>query len=90
MKQDMLDDIKRHLEYVNATNQKSIRDIEIQEMYFEIERLQNIIKEVREYIEKNKVDLSWFMTTDKDLKIEGISNVVSTFRLLEILDKEMK
>lgn len=52
------------------------------------EDYKSIIKEVREYIEENKVDLSWFMTTDKDLKLEGISNVVSTFRLLEILDKE--
>ena len=38
-----------------------------------------------DYIKENRVDLSWFMTTDKNLKIEGISNVVSTFRLLEIL-----
>ena len=38
-----------------------------------------------EYIEENKVDLSWFIATDEDFKTEGISNVVSTFRLLEIL-----
>lgn len=48
--EEVLEDIKRHLDYVNATKQKSIRDTEIEVMYKEIERLNNIIKEVREWI----------------------------------------
>jgi len=54
----------------------------------ELDKYKNIVDKAVEYIEENKVDLSWFMTTDKDLKIEGISNIVSTFRLLEILKGE--
>lgn len=66
-------------------------------LFSENERLNAIIDDLEEkinkaidYINENKVDLSWFMTTDKDLKIEGISNVVSTFRLLEILGGDNK
>lgn len=59
-----------------------------EELNKEVDKLRNKIEKAIEYIEENKVDLSWFMTTDKSLKIEGISNVVSTFRLLEILGKE--
>ena len=66
-------------------------------LFSENERLNAIIDDLEEkinkaidYINENKVDLSWFMTTDKYLKIEGISNVVSTFRLLEILGGDNK
>lgn len=37
--EEVLEDIKRHLDYVNATNQSSIRDNQIKVMYEEIERL---------------------------------------------------
>jgi alpha-galactosidase/6-phospho-beta-glucosidase family protein len=87
--QEIKDSISRQykVQETNDLDSFNIFTDEEQELIDEIERLNNIIKEVKEYIEKNKVDLSWFMTTDKDLKLEGISNVVSTFRLLELLDK---
>lgn len=77
----------------DATNMQT-KEIERLKKELEIEKdisdgMLETIDEAIEYIEKNKVDLSWFMTTDKDLKLEGISNVVSTFRLLEILKKEV-
>ena len=48
----------------------------------EIERLQNIIKEVREYIEQEK-----YMSVDENCEILAGYNIDE---LLEILDKENK
>jgi hypothetical protein len=54
---EVLEDIKRHIDYVNATNQTSIRDNQIKVMYFEIERLNNIIKTKDEGIKAFVEDL---------------------------------
>ena len=50
-KEEILEDVKRHLDYVNATNQKSIRDTEMEVMYQEIDRLNNNIKRANELLE---------------------------------------
>lgn len=49
-------------------------------LYEEIERLQNIIKEVREYIER--YDLDYINLSGNDYFAEALENI------LEILDKE--
>ena len=55
---ETLDDIKRHLDYVEATKQSSIRDNEMKTMYEyitslqqKVEQLENIRKEALEYID---------------------------------------
>lgn len=58
-KEEILEDVKRHLDYVNTTKQKSIRDTEMEVMYQEIDRLQNIINELEKYIKKN----TWYYPT---------------------------
>ena len=54
---ETLDDIKRHLDYVEATKQSSIRDNEMKTMYEyiislqqKVEQLENIRKEAIEYV----------------------------------------
>lgn len=42
--EEVLEDVKRHLDYVEATKQMSIRDNQIKKMYEEIDRLNNDIK----------------------------------------------
>lgn len=62
--EETLDDIKRHLDYVEATKQSSIRDNEIKIMYEyitslqqKVEHLENIKKGIKDYIEKDKLNI---------------------------------
>ena len=57
---ETLDDIKRHLDYVEATKQSSIRDNEMKAMYEyitslqqKVEQLENIRKETIEWIDEH-------------------------------------
>lgn len=100
MNKEMLDDVKRHLDYVNATNQKSIRDIEMQEMYFEIERLNNKVEELmtlyttERYVKEDYKaiikEVREYITTQKLHKFQDTTGGLTyqERKLLEILDKE--
>ena len=81
--EEVLDDVARHLDFVYATDQFSIRDNEMKEMLIEIsilrmenKKLQSIIKEVREYIGSKE-----HYEDDFDTEIE---------KVYKILDKENK
>ena len=79
MKEDMLDDVKRHLDYVNATNQKSIRDIEMQEMYFEIERLNKELKSLQDSydIEEEQANYHIDLTDDLREEVDRLNNIIN-------------
>ncbi len=80
------DDIKyvRHEDMLNLLEQIRIKQ---EEKNKEIERLQNIIKEVREYIEENTNSDSYIELTSG--KITDIECCIVAFEdILEILDKE--
>lgn len=71
---EVLEDIKRHLDYVNETNQASIRDNQIKVMYEEIERLKERIDKAVKYITSVNLD-------DSD-------NIEDLLKILEGEDKE--
>ena len=48
---EILEDVKRHLDYVEATKQASIRDNEMKVMYDYITNLQNENKRLRKELE---------------------------------------
>ena len=79
---ETLDDIKRHLDYVEATKQSSIRDNEMKIMYDyiaslqkKVEQLENIRKECIDYI-KHEI---------KDMPLNGCKLRLND--LLKILNK---
>ena len=79
---ETLDDVKRHLDYVEATKQSSIRDNEMKIMYDyiaslqqKVEQLENIRKECIDYI-KHEI---------KDMPLNGCK--LRLTNLLNILNK---
>lgn len=51
---EILEDVKRHLDYVEATKQASIRDNEMKAMYDYITNLQEDIKKLEQELERYK------------------------------------
>lgn len=80
---ELLEEIKRHIDYTNAMGEKSLRDLQIENLYNLLQQKENIIKEVREYIESNDI-----MKVEKEGKLKG--GIFLDKGLLEILDKENK
>lgn len=50
--EELLGEIKRHIDYTNAMNEKSLRDLQIENLYNLLQQKENIIKEAIEYMEK--------------------------------------
>lgn len=71
---EILEDVKRHLDYVEATKQCSIRYNEMKVMYDYITNLQEALLDIKEYIE-NRFD------EDKGIWI------IDCYELLEIVNK---
>ena len=85
--EELLEEIKRHIDYTNAMNEKSLRDLQIEKLYNLLQQKENIIKEVREYIEKKLAEDDngcgcWWYSFDYYVNAKK--------ELLEILDKENK
>ena len=76
--EEVLENIKRHLDYVNATKQKSIRDTEIEVMYKEIERLNNIINEIENDNDRT-IEIIQQQPTGND---EWILNVLKGYKVI--------
>ena len=88
---ETLDDIKRHLDYVEATKQSSIRDNEMKTMYEyitslqqKVEQLENIRKEAIEYVYKHiqEYDVDGTFTN-----LDEFDFIASPQTLLNILSK---
>lgn len=62
---EILEDIKRHLDYVEETKQASIRDNEMKAMYDYITNLQERIDNAVEYIEENIANGNELVFTQK-------------------------
>ena len=73
---------------IEKNNQLTRQDVKIEELEKEIERLNNIINEVREYIKNNTL---WFDDELGLVEMEGYQTnripVVKTYYIDEILDK---
>ena len=82
--EELLGEIKRHIDYTNAMNEKSLRDLQIENLYNLFQQKENILKEVREYI--NSHQLVFEISSKKQ-----IAYWFDMFykELLEILDKEV-
>ena len=86
-KEELLGEIKRHIDYTNAMNEKSLRDLQIENLYNLFQQKENIIKEVREYIMSNLIT-EWDIKNDgyvsgSDLPVDAITPI------LDILDKDI-
>lgn len=81
--EELLGEIKRHIDYTNAMNEKSLRDLQIENLYNLLQKKEKIIKEVREEIEENTyIDKKGYLIK------EGTEYFINPKVLLEILDKE--
>ena len=67
---EVLEDIKRHLDYVKATNQFSIRDNEIKVMYEEIERLNKELKSLQDSYDIEEEQANYHIDLTDDLREE--------------------
>lgn len=53
MKEELLEDIKRHIDYTNAMNQKSMRDLQLENLFNYYNELQQRIDKAIDYIKNN-------------------------------------
>ena len=101
--EELLEEIKRHIDYTNAMNEKSLRDLQIENLYNLLQQKENIIKEVRESAKRElKIAEENIKQSEKWLDIEEeqehakkdihTGKVVKRYMkmFLEILDKENK
>lgn len=72
---ELLGEVKRHIDYTNAMGEKSLRDLQIENLYNLLQQKENIIKEVREYIEE-------YYESNEDMSFEEQN------KLLKILEEE--
>ena len=86
---EILEDVKRHLDYVEATKQCSIRDNEMKVMYDYITNLQEETKIIRkiliEHIDEARHELNVILQSDNDLNYKNECS-----REFEILDKNIR
>ena len=89
MNKDLLEEIERHIDYTNAMEQKSVRDLQLEELYNSYMEQENKINKAIEYLETLKIDdydgNAYYICDkyNKELGIEGIKEIT-----LEILKGE--
>ena len=80
--EELLEEIKRHIDYTNAMNEKSLRDLQIENLYNLLQQKENIIKEVRE-------EVRIYEEQSNDGTTNELDNYVFVQRLKKVLDKEV-
>ena len=81
--EELLEEIKRHIDYTNAMGEKSLRDLQIENLYNLLQQKETIIKEVRNWV-NSTIDVIKQQPTGND---EWILERLNGF--LEILDKDI-
>lgn len=76
---ELLEEIKRHIDYTNAMGEKSLRDLQMENLYNLLQQKNNIIKEAKE--ELNNFNESYLI----DEGDYGVYNLLKA--IIEKLDK---
>lgn len=70
---EILEDVKRHLDYVEATKQTSIRDNEMKAMYYYITNLQEENQKLVEELEKRNTKLTKKLNAIEDIILSNFT-----------------
>lgn len=79
--EELLGEIKRHIDYTNTMGEKSLRDLQIENLYNLLQQKENIIKEIKE-------EVKIYEEQSNDGATNELDNYVFLQRLKNVLDKE--